>query len=418
MKGVFVILDGVADQPCKSLGQLTPLQAARTPNLDEIAKKSKIEHCYTVKQGIAPESSSAIVSLFGQDPTYAPRGPLEAQGAGIKFKKGDLVLRCNFATIDDLETGHILDSRAGRTLSTREAQILAKAINEQVKLPFPFTFYPTIQHRGILVIRGGFSANISNADPFYGVGMINPATLTGPVKMKFAHPLDDDEESNLAANLINSFIRHSHAVLDKHPVNIDRARKGLFAANVLLCRDAGNEPVKFKKLRGRWRALCGMPLEIGIASALGMELYRFDYPRLDGMDVYSALYEGLEISITNAIRMLKKFKKKTDYFYIHIKETDIPGHDNKPHDKVKMLEIIDAKLFSFLKHYVQDARLVVTADHTTASRMKAHTDDPVPVLIYPSHQAENFAKKYSEEEGLKGKKINARKIIEQFILSK
>src|SRR3989338_4871596 len=107
MKGVFVIMDGVADQPCSVLNGKTPLEAAKTPNLDEIAKKSRIDHCYPIKEGIAPESSSAVVSLFGQDYNFAPRGPLEAMGAGIKFKKGDLVLRCNFATIDDLDNGDI-----------------------------------------------------------------------------------------------------------------------------------------------------------------------------------------------------------------------------------------------------------------------------------------------------------------------
>lgn len=171
MKGVFVILDGVADEPCSQLGDKTPLEAARTPNLDELANKSRMDYCFTVKEGVVPESSSAIVSLLGYDPNFVPRGPLEARGIGIKLKNGDLALRCNFATLDNMSNLKLIDRRVGRTLTTEEARILAKAINENVKLPFKFEFYPSIQHRGVLVIRGGFSDNISNADPGYGQGV-------------------------------------------------------------------------------------------------------------------------------------------------------------------------------------------------------------------------------------------------------
>ena len=153
MKGVFIILAGIADEPCRALGQATPLQAAKTPNIDALAKKSRIDYCYSVKEGVAPESSSALISLLGYNPNFVSRGVLEAQGAGIKLTKGDLALRVNFATIDDLEDGNILDSRAGRTLTTKESSILAKAINENVKLPFKFEFYPTTQHKGLVIFR-------------------------------------------------------------------------------------------------------------------------------------------------------------------------------------------------------------------------------------------------------------------------
>src|SRR3972149_11950357 len=115
MKGVFVILDGVADLPCSVLGEKTPLESAKTPHLDEIAKKSRIDYCFTVKEGIAPESSAAVVSLLGYDPNFAPRGPIEARGLGIKLKNGDLAMRCNFATINDLTNLNILDIRTDRT---------------------------------------------------------------------------------------------------------------------------------------------------------------------------------------------------------------------------------------------------------------------------------------------------------------
>src|SRR3989344_2602629 len=413
MKGVFIILDGAADEPISALGNKTPLEVAKTPHLDEIAEKSRIDHCYTVKEGVAPESSSAVVSLLGYDPNNVPRGPLEAIGAGMYLKKGDLVFRTNFATIDDLKDGNILDRRAGRTLTTKEARKLAREVNENVKLPFKFEFLPTIQHRGVLVFRGGFSDNISNADPGYGKGFV---LNTQGSKIVFPKPLDDEDDSKLSADLVSSFMRHSFEVLEKSKINEERSRKGLYPANFILCRDAGSEIIRLKKMKGKWLALGYMPLEIGIARVAGMNVYKFRYPKMKKIDVYSTLYAGLYRAIKYAVRMLKWNKNKYDYFYIHIKETDTPGHDGNYKDKVKMIELIDERFFSFLKNFIGDARLVITADHTTSCKRNAHTDQPVPVLIYPEEKHEK--KRFIETEGLKGKKIMGRKLLEETLLEK
>jgi 2,3-bisphosphoglycerate-independent phosphoglycerate mutase len=408
MKGIFVILDGVADLPCSVLGGKTPLEVAKTDNLDSLASKSKIEHCYTMKKGVAPESAGAVVSLFGYDPKDCPRGVLETKGAGVKFVSGDLAFRCNFATIDDLDKRNILDRRAGRTLTTKEAKLLADEINKKVKLPYKFDFVPNVQHRAVLVFRGGFSDNISGTDPAYGNGVVN---LLAGEKMNFSKPLDDDEESKLSADLLNSFIRKSFEVLENSSINKERARKGLYVANTVLCRDAGSSNIKLKKLKGKWMGLGSMPLEIGISKCLGMDVFKFDYPAMKGMDVYANLYDALKLSIQNAVKMIKKYSNKYDYFYVHLKETDIPGHDNKPFDKVKMIEIIDQNFFSFLKKFIGESKLVVTADHTTACRKKSHTADPVPVLIYDGKNLRNSEKRFTEKEGLKGKSWSGKRLL-------
>ena len=418
MKGIFIILDGVSDQPCQILGQITPLQAAKTPHLDEIANKSKIDYCYTVKEGVIPQSSSAIVSLLGYDPGSVSRGVLEAQGAGIKLKKGDLAFRTNFATIEDLKSKNILDRRAGRTLSTKESQILAKAINDNVKLPFEFEFYSTIQHRGVLVFRGGFSNNITYLDPDYGSGI---ALTESSNKIKDSSPLDEEEDSKLTADLLNNFARQAHKVLDSHPLNISRARKGLYSANFLLCRDCGNVPTKLKKLKGKWMASVYNPLEIGIAESSKMEIHKFAYPRMKGIDIYANLYSGLKKAIKYSLKMIKKNLHKKDYFFIHIKETDLPGHDNKPLEKVKMIELLDKRFFSSLKNLVfkTNAKLVITADHTTSCRLKSHSADPVPVLFYSSNmKIKKGEKRFTEEQGLQGKKILGKKLLEKTLFSK
>ena len=417
MKGMFVVLDGVADNSCSVLNGKTPLEFAKTPNLDEIASFSKIHHCYTVGEGLAPESSSAVLSLLGYPSGAAARGILEAVGAGIPLKDGDLALRVNFATIDDLKDGNILDPRAGRTLSTKEAKILADAVNRNLKMPYKFELYPTVQHRGVLVFRGGFSDNVSNANPFYGEGIakavINP-------KMVYSQALDEEDDSKLSAELINNFIRKSHEILDKHPINVMRAKKGFYAANIILCRDAGNSPAKLKKIRGKWVALGYMPLEKGIARMTGMEVYKFKYPEFKGIDAYEHLYSGLRKAIKAAIRMIKSNGKRCDYLYIHIKETDIPGHDNKPLEKVRMIELIDKKLFSFVKKFIKKypSKLIVTADHTTSCKLKGHTADAVPVLVYHPNSSESLPKRFIESEGMRGKKILGKKLLETEMFEK
>lgn len=415
MKGVFVILDGAADLPNSELGNKTPLEVAKTPNLDFLAKKSVINHCYTVREGIAPESSTAILSLFGFDPLLSPRGPLEAMGAGIKLQKGDLALRTDFATVDDLGAQNILDRRAGRTLTTQEAKILAKALNEQIKLPYKFEFHPTIQHRGVLVIRGGFSDNISNADPAYNGGIA--LASSEHLKLRFAHPLDDEEDSKLAAELINTIVRHSFEILDKHPINQKRASRGLFKANILICRDAGNQPSSLKKLPGKWIALGYMPLEIGFARSAHMAVFKFTPPPFKGTDVYANIFLTLKHAIKNARLLLTKYKNKYDYFYIHLKETDLPGHDNRPKDKIKMLELIDREFISQLAKIIGDNKLIITADHTTACTKKDHTADPVPVLIYPANK-ETQNQRFTESQGLQGKKMLGRKLLKQTLFKK
>ena len=110
--------------------------------------------------------------------------------------------------------------------------------------------------------------------------------------------------------------------------------------------------------------------------------------------------------------MLKKNKDKYDYFYVHFKKTDIPGHDNRPLDKVKMIELLDQRFFSFLRNFVKKERVIITADHTTACRLKAHTADPVPVLTYPSGKIKKD-QRFTEEWGLKGKKIIGNKLLEK-----
>jgi len=395
MKGIFVIIDGVGDLPNKQLNGQTPLEAANTPNLDFLATRGELGYMYPVKPGFVPESDEAIVSIFGNDLISSTRGQLEARGTDLKLTRGDLALRVNFATIDSLKEKNILDRRAGRTLTTVEAETLSKALNK-IKLPCKFIFESTIQHRAIFVLRGGFSDNISGNDSTYLQGKLREARKIG-----FSKPLDDDENSQYTANVVNEFIEKAYKILDKHPVNEFRRKKGLLPANYLLVRGAGIEVPRLK-LYKNWISVAYMPLEIGFSKLCGMEVFSFDYPKLKSLDAYENLYEGLEKACKFSIKTLKKNNKNVDYAYIHLKETDTAGHDNKPIEKKLMLEYIDKVFFKFLRKFAppNKIKVLVTADHSTPCKLKAHSADPVPVLFYNDSNLKE--KKFCEKEARKG----------------
>ena len=377
MKGILVILDGMADLPNKQLEDKTPLEAAEMPNLDFLATRGEMGYMYPVKPGFVPESDEAVVSMFGNDFINSTRGQLEARGTDLKLTRGDLALRVNFATIDNPKKGNIIDRRAGRTLTTAEAEFLAKALNK-IKISCKFEFKPTIQHRAVLVLRGGFSDNISGNDLAYLQGKSGNVDKIGTFK-----PQDDDENSQYTANILKDFAYKAFEVLDKHPVNEARRKKGLLPANYLLMRGAGIETPKLKFYK-KWLSVAYTPLEIGFSRVCGMQVFSFDYPKLKNLDSYANLVEGLEKAVKFSVGVLKKNHKKKDYAYIHIKETDLPGHDNKPIEKKMMLEHVDRVLFNFLRKFAppNKIKVVVTADHSTPCKLKSHSADPVPVLFY------------------------------------
>ncbi|MBR9701383.1 2,3-bisphosphoglycerate-independent phosphoglycerate mutase [Candidatus Pacearchaeota archaeon] len=395
MKGILVIIDGMGDRPHKLLDGKTPLEAAEMPNLDFLATRGEMGYMYPVKPGFVPESDEAIISIFGNKLISSTRGQLEARGTDLKLTRGDLAFRTNFATVDSLEKGNIIDRRAGRTLTKDEAGILGKALNK-IKLPVKFDFEPTIQHRGVLVFRGGFSEDLLGNDLTYSQGKLKAAT-----KIKFCKPLDDDENTQYTVNIVNEFLEKAYRVLDKHPVNEERKRRGLMPANYILIRGAGIEPPKLKRYN-KWVSPSYMPLEIGFSRVSGMTVFSFDYPKLKKLDAYENLWKGLKKSCRFNAKILKKNRKKFDYAYVHIKETDLPGHDNKPIEKKLMLEYIDKTFFKFLRKFAPSKKIkvVVTADHSTPCNLKFHSADPVPVLFYNDSIPKE--KEFNEKEARKG----------------
>lgn len=396
MRKIFVIIDGLGDLPVPALNGRTPLEAAHIPHLNWFAAHGKNGYVYAIREGIAPESDGAVIALLGYDAeeVYTGRGPPEALGAGVRFGERSLVLRTNFATV---EGKRVIDRRAGRGLTTKEAQVLERAINTKVKLKYPFVYKSTIQHRGVLVIKGTFSDAVSNVDPEYvRMGKLGVAHAGASKELQRCVPLEKNELAQKSADTVNDFVEQTLAVLAEHPLNKKRVKEGLLPANALLLRDAGVKLPRLEKKKG-WAAVVSMPLEIGLSKLCGMKVLKFAYPEMSVRDVYHNLYAGLKKTIEEGKKALGA--RVAEHFYIHFKEVDVCGHDGNFAEKIKMLELLDKEFFGFVRA-MEKVELIVTGDHSTPCVVKGHSADPVPLLWYG--EGSDDVGGFNEKECLKG----------------
>jgi 2,3-bisphosphoglycerate-independent phosphoglycerate mutase len=388
MRGVLIILDGIGDRPCKLLDGLTPLEAAKTPNLDWIASKSKLGVHEQEDEGM-PESDRSIIRLLGNRVEKTSRGIIEAIGAGMKIPQDFLALRADFATIDP-KTSRIIDRRVGRTLTTKEAGILAKEINKKLKLLFKFELRPTVQHRGVLVIHGNLSEKVTDTDPEYH---------SHESYVSRSMPLDETILSKYTSEIINHFTQESLDILNNHKINKERRKKGLLPANVILLRGAGNKIPRLKQ-HPRWVGINYMPTEAGITKLSGMKTIGFNYPAAEE-NIYETLRKGLKKACQVATKELIRRKEN---IYIHIKETDIPGHDGNAYEKKRMIEIIDKELLATVKKAAEkeEMRIVITGDHATPCEKKGHAKDAVPLICYNAGK-QGESKRMTEKNCLRGR---------------
>lgn len=402
----YVILDGLGDLPIKELDNKTPLEAAPISTLDKLAQLGKTGLVYPVGKGIAPESDVAVISLLGYDAHkyYTGRGPLESFAEGFKINDGDLALRVNFATLDQ-DGKTIKDRRVGRNLSTDEATALAKEINAKVTLSSgTFEFKNTIGHRGVLVIRcqrNRLSGWITNTDPAY-----EREGIFGVAKEKFENfilrsfPMagyEKNPEALEAAKLLNEFTDKSSKALNESLVNKKRVNEGKMPGNVIVSRDAGDCLPKFPSMKENlginFGSFVQMPVEKGIALLTGISIV--NVPSSTGhLDVDYSVWAKI------ALDEIKKY----DGLYIHIKGPDEPAHDGDFNKKKEIIEAIDKFFFANLIKGIDfdNAIIAVTADHSTPCKMKAHSSDPVPLLVCGGKIKPDASRDFSETNSKKG----------------
>lgn len=370
-KILLIVLDGGADRPVMIDGNgETPLSSAKTENLDILAEEGISGMMDVLSPGIPPGSDTGHLSLLGYDPykVYTGRGPIEAAGAGIDVKKGDAAFRCNFAT---LENGKIIDRRAGRI---RETEELAKAINEEVNLDVDFIFKRSTGHRAALVFRGdGLGGDVTASDPKEDGRQIKKSKAL-------------KKGSEKTAEILNDFVEQSIRVLSDHPVNDERAKKGLPRANAILTRGAGLLPEieRFEErygLKGAVVAAAG--LVIGISRICGLD-FVFTEGATGGTD------SNVNKKVENALRSLKNH----DFVLMNIKGTDEAGHDKNFAKKREFFERIDGAFERLLE--LEDTMIAITADHTTSVAIGDHTGDPVPICIHGEGVRSDSINKFDE----------------------
>jgi len=394
------LLDGVGDLPHPDLAGKTPLEAATTKNMDMLAKNGIMGQVISVGKGIAPESDIAVFNMLGykfQHSDYAGRGVIEAIGIGIDFKDGDLALRGNFATLDD--EGKIIDRRAGRRIEREDVEKISKEIEKEIKFSNPNTTVavaPTVGHRVTVRLRDSkpLSSEISNTDPAYARvdGMGIAKAVSDFMKIEKCIPLEQTENAANAANLVNEFTKQSLEIMKKSDVNKQRSQKNKKLLNSILLRDAGNKYPNVKPINDlhsmNFSCIVDMPVEIGISNILKMKAFN-----AGGLTDYE-----------EKARVAAQAMETENAIYVHLKGPDEFGHDGDAIGKMKNIEEIDERFFGTLLDHVDVSKIaiMISADHSTPSIHKGHSDDPVPLLISGNMITNDDTQRFTETEAKKG----------------
>jgi len=378
-KVIFVVVDGLPGRPIKELKNRTPLEAAKTPNFDKLAKSGISGIVDVLGVGKRPGSDTSHLSLFGYplEKYYHGRGPFEAAGIGMDLRKGDIAMRANIGTVD--ENLVVVDRRAGRVKDTSPFVEALKGLSfDGVK----FFLKPGTAYRIGLVMRGrGLSHKINEPDP-HKVG----------VPMKKAEPLDKSKEAARTAKALQKFLNESHKILKDMPLNKERIKKGLLPGNYIFCRGAGYiEDVPSFEKRYSLKACCvaGAGLYKGVGKIVGMDL----------IDVSGAT--GLpDTNVSAKFRAAKKALKEHDFVFVHVKAADSLAEDGNVAGKKEFIEKIDKALP--LLSGLSDTLLVFTADHSTPCSLKTHSGDPVPIIMSGDGVRADDVKTFGEREAAKG----------------
>ncbi|NJE13029.1 2,3-bisphosphoglycerate-independent phosphoglycerate mutase [Thermococcus sp. LS2] len=392
------ILDGVGDRPIPELGFRTPLEVAKKPNMDYIAMRGMTGLADMIEPGVRPGTDTGHLAIFGYEPYryYPGRGPLEAVGAGVELKPGDVALRCNLATVEEKDGKLIVvDRRAGR-IKGKDAEELVKALNEAIKEVdgIKVEFHPATAHRVALVLRGkGLSPKVSNSDP-------GTAKEGNPIKEVL--PLEDSEEAERTASILNKIIKLSYEVLKDHPINKRRIKEGKLPANIILTRGAGMVPLDLKSFEERFGVKGYVIAEedtiIGLAKLLGMKA-----------EVPEGATGDLESDVMAIGKRALEVYESTDadIIFVHIKGPDIAGHDANYLGKVKIIEKADEMIGYILKNTPEEKTVyAITADHSTPCSVRDHSGDPVPIAVKGPGCRVDKVKRYDEfscAEGILGR---------------
>ncbi len=384
MKYIVILGDGMADEPIAELQGKTPLEAADTPVLDELAPKSQIGMTRTVPEGMSPGSDTANLSVMGYNPRkyYTGRSPLEALSIGVDMKETDVALRCNLVTVSDdalpYEEKIILDHSSGE-ISTQDAAVLLAAVGEALANE-EFSFYVGTSYRHLLIWDHGKVVELTAPHDVLGqtIGQHLPK-----------------EEA------LREMMKKSHEILDQHPINQERRKMGLNPANSIWFWGAGTKPMLSsfeRKNHLKGAMISAVDLLKGIAVGAGM--HNIEVEGANG--TLHTNYEGKAKAAVDALT-----KEGYDFVYVHVEAPDEMGHQGSLERKQKAIEFLDGRIIGPVKKGLDEAgedyRMLVMPDHPTPVRVRTHTSDPVPYLLYDSTAPLEKQWHYNEREAAEGR---------------
>ncbi|MCI9081351.1 MAG: cofactor-independent phosphoglycerate mutase [Lachnospiraceae bacterium] len=379
MKYVIVLGDGMADRPLEELQGMTPLEYAKTPNMDKLAAAGEIGMVHTIPDGMSPGSDTANLSVLGYDPNiyYSGRSPLEALSIGVDMKPTDVSLRCNLVTLSEEEEKYedrkILDHSSGE-ISTSDAAVLLEAVRKELETDI-YKFYVGTSYRHLLIWDQG---KVMELTP--------PHDVLGQAVGQY---LPEDE-------ILRGMMKKSYDVLANHPINIERKKQGLNPANSCWFWGAGTRPAlsSFQEKTGLSGAMISaVDLLKGIAVGASMRNIL-----VEGAN--GGLHTNYEGKAQAAVDVLTK--ENYDFVYIHVEAPDEMGHQGSVEKKVQAIEYLDERVIAPVKSGLEQAgepfRMLVMPDHPTPISIRTHTADDVPYLLYDSTKIESNAWKYNEKE--------------------
>jgi 2,3-bisphosphoglycerate-independent phosphoglycerate mutase len=384
MKYLLIVGDGMADYPVPELGNKTPLQVARKPNMDAIAAKGRSGTIKNVPDDMHPGSETAILSLLGYDPHLycTGRGPLEAPARGIILCKNDAAFRCNLITQKD---GKILDYSAGH-ITTPEAEQLIAVVKAAFGKVGKIEFYPGLDYRHFLILR--------NVPDVRQIECTPPHDATG-IQVSAVLPKAKSTELQETAQLLSGMIEKSAAILESHPVNVARVKAGKRPANLIWPWGGGPKPTmpSFKKKYGLTAAvISAVDLVKGIGTYAGMTVINVK----GATGLADTNYEGKADAALKAL-------EETDFVFVHVEAPDEAGHVKDPALKVKTIEDLDKRLLGrIVNSFKEPCAIALLPDHPTPIKVGTHTRDPVPFTIYSPFQEADGVKKFDEVSVKKG----------------
>ena len=379
MKYIIVLGDGMADEPLSGLHGQTPLEYASTPYMDNIAGKAAIGLAKTIPDGMKPGSDTANLAVLGYDPKryYTGRSPLEALSIGVDMEENDIAIRCNLVTVSDdglpYEEKTIIDHSSGE-ISTEDASVLLDAVRKELE-DGNYQFYDGTSYRHCTIWKNGSVVELTPPHDILGreIGEYLPAE-----------------------NELREKMKKSYEILNNHPINVERAKKGLNKANSIWFWGAGTKPAldSFEGKFGKKGAMISaVDLLKGIAVGAGMG--NIDVKGADG--TLETNYEGKAEAAVKAVT-----GDGNDFVYVHVEAPDEMGHQGSVERKIKAIEYLDGRIigpiYERMKELGEDFRMLVMPDHPTPISTRTHSSDPVPYMLYDSTKEEEHTWKYNEKE--------------------